>query len=217
MNAKHVPFLINFVGLILFLPFCSDYDKKIANQINTKKANIQNTKLSKATFAGGCFWCVEADFEKLNGVVEAISGYSGGHTKNPSYKSVNTEKTGHAEAVQIYYDPKIVSYEKLVFYFWRKIDPTDGGGQFVDRGSSYRPVIFYQNEMEKKFAIKSRTQLSKSGRFTKALQVEIVPLKKFYKAEEYHQDFYRKNSPRYQSYRQGSGRDQFLERIWRKK
>jgi peptide methionine sulfoxide reductase msrA/msrB len=167
-----------------------------------------------ATFAGGCFWCVEADFEKLPGVVKAISGYTGGHKENPTYKEVSSGTTGHVEAVQVYYDPSKVSYDQLLDYFWRHIDPTDGGGSFVDRGSQYRSIIFYQNEEERRLAEKSKEALGKSGRFDKPIVTEIQKLTKFYEAEEYHQDYYKKNPLRYKYYRHGSGRDQFLEKVW---
>jgi peptide methionine sulfoxide reductase msrA/msrB len=167
-----------------------------------------------ATFAGGCFWCVEADFEKLPGVVKVISGYTGGQKENPTYKEVSSGTTGHLEAVQVYYDPSKVSYDQLLDYFWRHVDPTDGGGSFVDRGSQYRSIIFYQNEEERRLAEKSKEALGKSGRFDKPIVTEIQKLTKFYEAEEYHQDYYKKKPLRYKYYRHGSGRDQFLEKVW---
>ncbi len=174
----------------------------------------QQSGLATATFAGGCFWCVESDFEKVPGVVEAISGYTGGHTENPTYEEVSAGGTGHVEAVQVIYDPKKVSYKELLDYFWRHVDPTDAGGQFVDRGSQYRSVIFYHNEEQKRLAEESKTALAKSGRFHKPIVTEIVPFTKFYKAEDYHQDYYKKNPVRYKFYRWHSGRDQFLKKVW---
>ena len=167
-----------------------------------------------ATFAGGCFWCVESDFEKVDGVVEVISGYTGGHVENPSYEQVSAGGTGHVEAVQVVYDPKKISYKELLDYFWRHVDPTDAGGQFVDRGSQYRSVIFYQDEEQKSLAEESKRELEKSGHFNKPIVTEIVPFSKFYRAEDYHQDYYKKNPLRYKYYRFASGRDQFLKKTW---
>lgn len=173
-----------------------------------------NSQFKTATFAGGCFWCTEADFEKIPGVVKVISGYTGGSKDKPTYEEVSAGKSGHVEAVQVYYDPAKITYEKLLDAFWRDVDPTDGGGQFVDRGSQYRSVIFYQNDDQRRAAEKSKENLSKSGRFAKPVTTEILPLGKFYAAEDYHQDYYRKNPLRYKYYRHGSGRDQFLEKVW---
>ena len=187
---------------------------------NAQKGNLDETTASGntevATFAGGCFWCVEADFEKLPGVIKVISGYTGGQKENPSYQEVSAGETGHVEAVQVYYDPSRVTYAKLLDFFWRHIDPTDPGGQFVDRGSQYRSVIFYHDEAQKNLAEKSKEELGKSGRFGKPIVTEIKKFTKFYEAEEYHQDYYKKNPLRYWYYRHGSGRDQFLERVWGK-
>jgi peptide methionine sulfoxide reductase msrA/msrB len=170
-----------------------------------------------ATFAGGCFWCLEADFEKVPGVEKVISGYTGGHTKNPSYKEASTGKTGHAEAVQVFYDPAKVTYQDLLKFFWRHIDPTDAGGQFADRGNQYRTAIFYHDEEQRKLAEESKQALGQSGRFAKPIVTEIVPFGTFYEAEEYHQDYYKKQSIGYRLYRSGSGRDQFLGGIWQKR
>jgi peptide methionine sulfoxide reductase msrA/msrB len=172
--------------------------------------------LRVGTFAGGCFWCTEADFEKLPGVVKVISGYTGGHKENPSYGEVSSGSTGHVEAVQVYYDPAKITYEELLDYFWKHIDPTDSGGQFVDRGSQYRSVIFYHDEEQKRLAERSKGELGKSGRFSRPISTEILKFTKFYEAEEYHQDYYKKNPLRYKFYRYNSGRDQFLEKVWGK-
>ncbi len=174
-----------------------------------------STQKAVATFAGGCFWCVEADFEKVKGVAEAISGYAGGEEVNPSYKQVSSGRTGHAEVVQVIYDPAQVSYSALLDVFWKHVDPTDGGGQFVDRGAQYRSAIFYHDETQKQLAEKSKEQLAASGVFHKPIVTEISPLTKFYRAEEYHQDYYKNHSIRYRFYRYGSGRDQFLEKAWK--
>lgn len=169
-----------------------------------------------ATFAGGCFWCMEPPFEKVDGVKSAVSGYTGGSKENPTYEEVSGGGTGHAEAVQVTYDPKKISYEKILDIFWRNVNPTDAGGQFVDRGSQYRSGIFYHSEAQKKAALKSKEELDKSGKFKKPIVTEITEFKKFYSAEEYHQDYYKKNSVRYKFYRSRSGRDQYLESIWGK-
>lgn len=171
-------------------------------------------KTSTAVFAGGCFWCMVPPFEKLDGVVQVISGYTGGTKDNPTYEEVSSGSTGHRESIEVIYDPSKITYEKLLDVFWRQIDPTDAGGQFVDRGSQYRSGIFYLNEEQKQLAEKSRDSLAQSGKFSKPIVTEIVPAHKFYRAEEYHQDFYKKDPVRYHSYRMFSGRDSFLKRLW---
>jgi len=176
--------------------------------------SIHNFEPSVATFAGGCFWCVESDFEKVPGVSEVISGYIGGHVKNPTYKQVSSGNTGHVEAVEVYYDPSLVSYNQLLDAFWKQVDPTDDGGQFVDRGYQYRPFIFYSNRQEKISAEKSHDALTKSRRFDKPLATDIREVTQFWPAEEYHQDYYKKNPIRYNYYRYSSGRDQFLKATW---
>jgi len=173
-------------------------------------------QIARATFAGGCFWCMEPPFEKLEGVKDAISGYTGGDQGNPSYDDVSAGKTGHTESVQVIYDEKKVSYEKLLDTFFRNMDPTDKDGQFVDRGKQYRPGIFYHDAKQKKSALKAKADLEKSGKFGKAIVLEITELKKFYPAEDYHQDFYKKNPERYHQYRKGSGRDAYIDKIWGK-
>lgn len=173
-------------------------------------------KLEKATFAGGCFWCMEKPFEDLEGINEVISGYTGGTKENPTYHEVSSGFSGHVEAVQIVFDPQKITYDKLLSVFWRQIDPTDGNGQFVDRGSQYKSAIYYHSEDQKKQAEASKEALNKSGRFEKPVKTEIIPAAVFYKAEEYHQDYYKNNPVRYKFYRFNSGRDQFLEKIWEK-
>ena len=174
----------------------------------------QDKDLAVATFAGGCFWCMEPPFEKLEGVSEVVSGYTGGEVENPTYEEVSAGRTGHAEAVRIHYDPDKVSYEELLEIFWRNIDPTDGGGQFVDRGSQYRSAVFYHDEEQKRLAEKSKQRLEESDRFAEPIATEVVPAGPFYRAEDYHQDYYKKSPVRYKFYRWGSGRDQFLEEKW---
>jgi peptide methionine sulfoxide reductase msrA/msrB len=172
------------------------------------------TKMRLATFAGGCFWCVEADFEKTPGVVKVVSGYTGGPKGNPTYEEVSSGRTGHVEAVQVHYDPSRITYDGLLEVFWRHIDPTDPGGQFADRGSQYRSAIFYHDEEQKKLAEKSRQTLNRSGKFAQPIVTEIVKFTRFYEAEDYHQDYHKKNPLRYSYYRSGSGRDPFLEKAW---
>lgn len=173
-----------------------------------------NSKRALATFAGGCFWCMEAPFEKLDGVFEVIAGYTGGELKNPTYREVCAGGTGHAEAIQIVYDPAKISFVELLDVFWRNIDPTDAGGSFVDRGSQYRTAIFYHNEEQRRLAEKSKQDLDRSKTFSGAVVTGIEKLTTFYEAEEYHQDYYKKNPFRYKEYRYGSGRDQFIEKTW---
>jgi len=179
-----------------------------------EKMTKDGKALPKATFAGGCFWCMEADFEKLPGVVQVISGYTGGYKENPTYKEVSAGTTGHVEAIQVSYDPSRTTFEELLQVFWRTIDPTDSAGQFVDRGGQYRSAIFYHDEEQKRSAEKSKELLEKSGIFDKPIVTEIKKYTRFYAAEDYHQDYYKKNPLRYKYYRFGSGRDQFLEKMW---
>ncbi len=174
----------------------------------------ENQSLRKATFAGGCFWCIQADFEKLPGVVEVISGYAGGSKENPTYEQVCSGSTGHVEAVQVSYDPSKISYEELLEFFWKHIDPTDAGGQFVDRGPQYRSAIFYHDDVQRRMAEQSRDALRKSGKFDKPIVTAIMKSPGFYKAEQYHQNYHEKQPLKYKFYREGSGRDQFIERIW---
>ncbi|MGD8353344.1 MAG: peptide-methionine (S)-S-oxide reductase MsrA [Pseudomonadota bacterium] len=170
----------------------------------------------KATFAGGCFWCMEPPFDKLDGVISTTSGYTGGTEKSPTYKQVSSGKTGHAESVEIIFDPKKVTYRKLLEVFWRQIDPTTPDRQFVDVGSQYRTAIFYHNEEQKRLAEETRKEMADSGRFDGPIVTQIVPAGDFWPAEEYHQDYYMKNPKRYKFYRFGSGRDRYLDKIWGK-
>lgn len=170
--------------------------------------------LDTATFAGGCFWCSESDLEKIEGVAEVVSGYTGGSKPNPTYQEVCSGSTGHYEAVQVFYDPQKVTYRKLLDAFWRHVDPTDSGGQFVDRGPQYRTAIFYHNEEQKRQAEASKAELARSGKFSRGIATPILPLTTFYKAEEYHQGYHKKSPLRYEAYRHASGRDRFIEKIW---
>lgn len=173
-----------------------------------------NVEYELATFAGGCFWCTEAGFEKYDGVLEVISGYTGGEEENPTYQEVSAGKTSHLESIEIKYDPKKINYNDLLEIFWRMIDPTDDGGSFVDRGEQYTSAIFYHNEEQKRLAEESKKRLEASGRYDKPIVTAIRSAGKFYPAEEYHQDYYKKSPLKYKSYRFGSGRDQYIERVW---
>ncbi|WP_156291027.1 peptide-methionine (S)-S-oxide reductase MsrA [Oceanobacillus salinisoli] len=168
----------------------------------------------KATFAGGCFWCMVKPFDQWDGVKSVISGYTGGHVENPTYKEVKTGTTGHYEAVEITYDRSIISYDTIIDLYWKQIDPTDDGGQFHDRGDQYRTAIFYHDEEQKALAEKSKQTLDQSGRFTKPIVTEILPAVTFYPAEDYHQDFYKKSEQEYKEDREKSGRDEFIETVW---
>lgn len=169
---------------------------------------------AKATFAGGCFWCVESDFDKIPGVISTTSGYTGGKTVDPSYEQVSSQMTGHAEAVQVVYDPSKVSYERLVAYFWHTIDPTVKDRQFCDYGTPYRTAIFAHGEEQLKIAQASRAALEKSKPFKEPIVTEIVLAGPFYPAEDYHQDYYKKNPIRYKYYRSSCGRDGRLQQLW---
>jgi peptide-methionine (S)-S-oxide reductase len=168
----------------------------------------------KATFAGGCFWCMEHPFDELDGVMSVTVGYTGGHKKNPTYEEVSSGTTGHAESVQIVYDPAKITYAKLLDVFWHNIDPTVKDQQFCDVGNQYRTAIFYHNEEQKRLAEESKKALEKSGRFKGPIYTEIVPASEFYPAEEYHQHYYKKNPLRYKFYRYNCGRDQRLKELW---
>ncbi|MEK5391339.1 peptide-methionine (S)-S-oxide reductase MsrA [Margalitia sp. FSL K6-0131] len=167
-----------------------------------------------ATFAGGCFWCMVKPFDQWDGIEKVVSGYSGGHVENPTYKDVKSGTSGHFEVVQITFEPSVFSYEKLLEIYWQQIDPTDAGGQFHDRGDSYRTAIFYHNEKQKKLAEESKQALAESGKFKKPIVTEILPAMTFYPAEDYHQDFYKKSPEEYKEDRQKSGRDEFIKTHW---
>ncbi len=185
----------------------------VSSDMQTGEATEEGSRAT-AVFAGGCFWCTESDFEKIDGVIEAISGYTGGKLSNPTYKQVSSGQTRHLEAVKVIYDPQKVDYAKLLEVFWTHVNPTDGGGQFVDRGSQYRSAIFYANGHQRNLASRSKQKLAESGIFDEEIQTEILPLGQFYEAEDYHQDYYKKNPLRYKWYRSGSGRDKFLMNTW---
>jgi peptide methionine sulfoxide reductase msrA/msrB len=169
----------------------------VCKLINNKNPDTHTGKFEKATFAGGCFWCMEPPFEKLKGVKGVIPDYTGGHKENPTYEEVSSGRSGHIEAIQVIYDPSQTTYEELLDIFWRQIDPTDSNGQFADRGSQYRTAIFYHTDEQKRLAEKSKEDLQKSGRFSKLIVTEILKASAFYKAEEYHQDYHKKNPGQY--------------------
>ncbi len=178
------------------------------------KSALPAVREQLATLAGGCFWCMEPPFEKLEGVRSVIAGYTGGREKNPTYEEVSRGRTGHTEAVQIVFDPGVVSYEALLQTYWRSMNPTDAGGQFADRGSQYRPGIFVHDEGQRKAALRSKKALMDSGRFEKPIVVKVTDYDVFHPAENYHQDYYKKNPAHYKRYRRGSGREGFLKRVW---
>ncbi len=200
--------------VLLFFSLLVAGSMLLGNAQGEVKKGMEKTDIAVETaiLAGGCFWCVESDLEKVPGIVSVISGYTGGQDANPTYE--NYAKSGHIEAVEVRYDPRRLTYEKLLDVFWKSIDPTDPGGQFVDRGPQYRSAIFYLNEEQRVLAEKSKADLAKSGRFDKPIATEILKAGKFYPAEEYHQDYYKKSSLRYRFYRSGSGRDSFLKKAW---
>jgi len=199
INPAHCVFAL-IVVLFGFLP-----------ESNAQK---KTPSFETATFAGGCFWCMEPPFDEIKGVVSTTSGYTGGQKKNPTYEEVSAGRTGHAEALQIIYDPSVVSYAKLLDVFWHNIDPTTANRQFCDWGSQYRPAIFYHNETQKRHAEEARKKLEEQPQFKGKIATEITELKEFYPAEEYHQDYYKKNPIRYKSYRLGCRRDQRLKELW---
>lgn len=201
------------IGIVALVLITALY---ISNRPPQEKENPLSdlSQYEVATFAGGCFWCMEASFEATEGVVEAVSGYTGGTTENPTYEQVLSKMTGHLEAVQVYFDQDKVTYSELLDVYWRNIDPTDDEGQFVDKGAQYLTVIFYMSEEQQILAQKSKRELEESERFSDPIVTEIIEFDVFYRAEEYHQDYYRKNVLNYKLYSSGSGREQFKEKNW---
>ena len=188
----------------------------ISDFVYAKGETMNDPHWEKATFAGGCFWCMQPFFDRLKGVKQTIVGYTGGHSANPTYEEVSSGTTGHAEAIQITYDPKEASYGQLLNIYWHNIDPTAANSQFVDHGSQYRSVIFYHNKEQRRLAEEFKKQLAASGRFDKPIVTEILPAETFYPAEEYHQGYYKKSASRYKMYHDNSGRDEFLDKAWGK-
>lgn len=209
--------MINLTVLFLSITISVFFILNMAYAEQGKINPDYSDRLEKATFAGGCFWCMEPPFDKLNGVISTTSGYAGGNEIMPTYEEVSSGRTGHFEAIEIVYDPEKVSYDKLLDVFWKNIDPTQENGQFADIGKQYRTAIFFHDDNQQKLAIASKEQLDKSGIFKKPVATEILPAGKFYPAEDYHQDYYLKNPVRYKYYRFGSGRDNFLNKIWNNK
>lgn len=194
--------------------FCSG---KLMSQTGTQATSPQfSHDVATATFAGGCFWCMQPPFEKIPGVTKVVAGYTGGTKKNPTYEEVSAGVTGHMESIQVTYNPMQTSFLKLLDVFWKSMDPTDAGGQFVDRGNQYRSAIFYHTLEQRDLALATKASLAQSGVFGKSeIATMIVPASTFYAAEEYHQDYYKKNPGDYHRYRNGSGRDPFLEKRWK--
>jgi peptide methionine sulfoxide reductase msrA/msrB len=215
MKMKKIMTLLMSSGLIIILAgFLAIYQALAANNEEMQTMNKNAATTETAIFAGGCFWCMEKPFEELDGVLSVTSGYSGGTTENPTYE--NYAAGGHIEVVKIVYDPSRVSYDKLLDVYWHQVDPTDPGGQFVDRGYAYTSAIFYTTDEQQKLAEESKAKLDKRGVYDKPIVTPIEPAQPFYPAEDYHQDYYKKNPLRYKYYRHGSGRDDFLDRIWGK-
>ena len=214
MMKKFLLFIFSLSAGLLGMYACDSNPVISAPMDETSHLLTQNSNLQTATFAGGCFWCMEHPFEELDGVAAVISGYTGGFVKNPSYKQVSSGTTGHVEAVQVIYDPDKISYAELLDVYWRQFDPTDATGSFGDRGEEYRSVIFYNSKQEQELAQASKANLNSLGIYPKEIVTEITALGEFYKAEDYHQDYYKRNPLRYKFYRSGSGRDRYLERIW---
>lgn len=204
------------LSVILLLSACADAQSYQNTQnIKPKAEPVSAANIDTAIFAGGCFWCIESDFEKLPGVIEAVSGYSGGFTKDPTYKSVSYTETGHYEVVEITYDKSKVSYEDLLSYFWVHIDPTDPNGQFCDKGTSYRTAIFARPD-QIELANRSKASIIQNKPFAGDIVTPVLPAVTFYKAEEYHQDYYKKNPAHYNRYRKGCRRDARTQQLWGK-
>jgi peptide methionine sulfoxide reductase msrA/msrB len=206
--------MIRLLGILVSLIIVATVAVAVTMDKKGEKKDMEETMTAKAIFAGGCFWCMEPPFEKLDGVHAVVSGYIDGHKENPTYQEVSSGTTGHTEAVEITYDPNKISFAELLEVFWMNIDPTDAGGQFVDRGSQYRTGIYYLNAEQQQLAEASKERLGKSGRFDSPIVTEIVAATRFYPAEDYHQDYYKESPVRYKFYRYNSGRDQFINRVW---
>jgi len=183
-----------------------------AEEVTNKPA--VTSKIESIVLAGGCFWCIESDYEKLDGIIDVVSGYSGGTSDNPTYKEVSAGNGGHIEVVEVTYNPQLISHREILDFFWRHIDPTRNDGQFCDRGPQYRPAIFYKNNIEKEVILKSAAHIEKIKTFKAPLKVEFIPASKFYPAEDYHQDYYKKNPLRYKYYRYSCGRDTRVDELW---
>ncbi len=203
-----IPALLIIAGILIQIIPASGLDQRRTIGMDTKKSET-------AVFAGGCFWCVESAFEGIDGVSDVISGYTGGHAENPTYEQVTSGTTGHYEAIKVTFDPDIITYKGLLKIFFQQIDPTDPDGSFADRGSQYQSAIFYQNDSQKKDAVKVIDQINLSRIFDNPVATQMLEFKNFYEAEVYHQDYHKKNPIRYKFYRAGSGRDRFIEKEWK--
>jgi peptide-methionine (S)-S-oxide reductase len=201
--------LLGFAAWILVPSFVASTRSSVAQAASPAGTEV-------AIFAGGCFWCVESDFDKVPGVISTTSGYIGGKTANPTYREISGGSTGHAEAVKIVYDPKVVSFDRLLFVFWRTVDPVTRDAQFCDYGTQYRTAIFFMNDVQRQKALASKAELEKSGKLKRPIVTEIVQAGPFYAAEDYHQDYYKKNPFQYNLYRFNCGRDARLEELWGK-
>ncbi|WP_035804879.1 peptide-methionine (S)-S-oxide reductase MsrA [Lunatimonas lonarensis] len=204
------------VGILYFTLMACSANGPVENK-QLESTDVPVTYAGKkelATFAGGCFWCIEAPFEGIEGILSVVSGYAGGKEKNPTYSDVSGGRTSHKEAVQVTFDPDVISYSEIIDIFWQQFDPTDAGGSFYDRGSQYESAIFYHDTKQKQVAEASKERLARSGIFSKPIVTPIVKYTNFYKAEAYHQDYYKKNPQDYKRYRTGSGRDRFIEAHW---
>lgn len=218
-SRKYIGFSLFFIGIAMMTILAYEFFPKITGKKSIKpqtQETIRKTSFSleTAVFAGGCFWCSESHFEKLEGVKEAISGYIGGDEEEADYKEVSSGKTKHRESVLVKYDPQLVSYKDLVDYYWHHVNPTDEGGQFYDRGYQYTTAIYYASESEKLIAEKAKKSLDAQGIYEAPIITPILPVSDFYPAEDYHQDYYIKNPLRYKYYTNGSGRYQFVESVW---
>ena len=211
MLLKEWFWVIIFACIILFISLANPTSTNNMDNLNDQSST---PVLEVATFAGGCFWCLEAPFHSLSGVVDVVSGYAGGSKETANYKDVSSGDTDHREAVQVTYDKSIISYEDLLKTFWQQIDPTDEGGQFADRGFQYTTAIFYHNDIQKKLAEESLLSISQQGLFDKPIATKIVPFSTFFVAEEYHQDYYLKATEHYEAYKKASGREDFIEDNW---
>jgi peptide methionine sulfoxide reductase msrA/msrB len=209
MSKRAVMMMVFVAALAAALPACG-----ATTEVQLVETLNADEMMKTATFAGGCFWCLEQPIESVAGVQSVVAGYAGGHVENPTYQQVLSGTTGHREAVQITYDPQKISYEELLDIFWRQIDPTDTGGQFADRGEQYKTAIYYHDETQKALAEESKRRLEASGKFDRPVATEVLPFTSFYPAEEYHQDYYKKCPLQYESYKWGSGRAPFLKETW---
>ena len=206
MSLRVYPLLsIPFIVLALIM-------SSLQAEETTSNSAASNTE--SIVLAGGCFWCIESDYEKLDGIINVVSGYSGGKSKNPTYKQVSAGNSGHIEVVEVTYNPQVIKHAQILDYFWRHIDPTRDDGQFCDRGPQYRPAIFYKNNTEKQAILKSAAHIEKTKSFKEPLKVEFIQARPFYPAEDYHQDYYKKNPVRYKYYRYSCGRDARIEELW---